>query len=146
MGAMMVGFGLVFFGSQAKAPSGVFLPDYPRKTATIKGETFTLLVPKTTEERHRGLAAAPVLPDNYGMLFSGAGSIGIWMKDMRYAIDIIWLDTNGNVLLSMYRVQPETFPTVFQNPIGTDARFVVELVGGEAQRLGLKTGDTIELR
>ena len=122
------------------------LPDYPTKTATIQGEKYTILTTRTVQENRLGLGAVADLPDNYGMSFFGSGKIGIWMKGMKYSIDIIWLDKDGRVIHIVHDAQPSSYPkTTFANPAGTDAHLVIELNTGEAKRLGLENGMKITL-
>lgn len=122
------------------------LPDYPRKTAVVSGEDFTLLAPQTLAERRLGLGAVSELPDHYGMIFPGDGRIGIWMKGMSYAIDIIWIDKDGVVLHVEHNAEPASYPkTTFSNPADTKAGYAIELNAGEAKRLNVQIGATITL-
>lgn len=122
------------------------LPNYPRKSAIIGKENFTLLETQTEEQHRLGLGAVNKLPKDHGMLFSGSGTMGIWMKGMKYSIDIIWLDKNGTVLHVEHSVHPKTYPKTFTNPPGSFAVNVVELNAGVAKQLGLKNGDKITIR
>lgn len=120
------------------------LPDYPRIGVKIGAEDFTILETKKGKESSLGLGAVPELPKNYGMLFGGRGSIGIWMKGMNYPIDIIWIDENWEVIHIAHDVKPSSYPTVFTNPKGTNAWYVIEIGAGEVRRLGLDMGDKIK--
>lgn len=122
------------------------LPDYPHKIAVIGNETYTLLAPRTAKERQLGLGAVPALPAHYGMLFPGFGTIGIWMKGMKYSIDILWIDARGTVVHIEHDVDPSTYPKTFTNPKDTDARYVIELQAGEAKRLGLKNDSSVTFK
>lgn len=123
------------------------LPDYPRRIATMNNHRITLLETRTPQENALGLGAVPQLPRDYGMLFSGKGSMPIWMKGMRYPIDIIWLNTDNQIIHIVPDAQPSSYPeTTFTNSVGTDARWVIELNAGLADQIGLKLGDQVELK
>ncbi|MCB9820212.1 DUF192 domain-containing protein [Candidatus Nomurabacteria bacterium] len=126
--------------------SGSKLPNYPRVEATIANEKFTLLAPQTTKERQRGLSAVAKLPSGYGMLFPGHKYIRIWMKDMKYPIDIVWIDKDGKVIHIVDNARPSSYPkTTFVNPENTAAKYAIELNSGEAKRLGLGSTSTIDM-
>ncbi len=132
--------------NRTDTPDSLGLPDYPTTSLVANGDTYTLLVPRNAQERQLGLGAVAKLPENYGMLFEGSGQIGIWMKGMGYAIDIIWLDGNNRVIHIVHNAQPDSYPeTVYYNPSDTDAKMVVELNSGEAKRLGIEIGTILEL-
>ncbi len=122
------------------------LPDYPRKTGTINGQQLTLLETQTAEERALGLGVVEKLPKNHGMIFPGQKLISIWMKGMKFPIDIIWLDKDNRVIHTVRDARPESYPqTTFINPKGTDARMVIELNTGDIERLNIKNGDVFEI-
>lgn len=135
-------------GSEGGALSeDVDLPDYPRIEATIGSEKFTPLQTRDIKENRLGLGAVPVLPKNYGMTISGKDRIGVWMKGMKYPIDIIWIDKDGRVIHIVHDAQPSSYPkTTYYNPIGTYADLVVEIGAGEAKRLNLENGAKISLK
>ncbi len=149
--AILILIGIFAWPNKAKAPeqakleqSQSNLPNYPTKTVTISGEKFTIMLPKKGQEQHLGLGAVSKLPQNYGMMFTGDGSIGIWMKGMSYPIDIIWLDESDAVIHIVENAEPSSYPkTTFINPSPTIAKSVIELNTGEAKRLGLQIGSKI---
>jgi uncharacterized protein len=48
----------------------------------------------------------------------------IWMKDMRFPIDIIWMDENFRVIHFEKNIEPVTFPKIFRP--NSPARYVLE--------------------
>ena len=89
--------------------------------------TLTVEVADTPSARVRGLSGRAALPANRGLLFDFKrdGRHGIWMKDMRFAIDIIWLDHDARVVDVKRGARPETFPEVYRPKRA--ARYVLEL-------------------
>ena len=98
-----------------------------------------LEVVDTPESRTLGLSGRENLPAGSGMLFDfeRASNYCIWMKDMRFDIDIIWLDESGKVLKQMSEVSPSTYPASY---CATGTRYVIELPAGEARRNSISEG------
>ncbi|MCH8049079.1 DUF192 domain-containing protein, partial [Patescibacteria group bacterium] len=69
----------------------------------------------TQEKREKGLSNRESLQENRGMLFlfEKPGRYGFWMKEMNFAIDIIWIDKDKSVTEITKNVDPKTFPKVF---------------------------------
>ena len=70
--------------------------------ATLRTSETTVraFIADSDVERKRGLSGRPNLVDGTGMLFvfKESGEHGIWMKDMRFPIDILWLDERLRVV------------------------------------------------
>ena len=69
----------------------------PTATSLFIGDAKIYIeIAKTTAELTRGLSGRPTLAENSGLffIFPNSGIHGIWMKDMDFPIDIIWLDEN----------------------------------------------------
>lgn len=83
-------------------------------------------IANTEEERKLGLSNTKPLKDLQGklFLFDKEGFYGMWMKDMNYPIDIIWVNNDLEIVHIEENVSPETYPKVF----GPDepARYVLE--------------------
>lgn len=149
IGLLLVGSGL-YVGLRQALPvlSPTALPNYPIRQINIGSETFSVLITQTQKERELGLGAVRILPKHHGMLFefSEGGEVGIWMKGMRYPIDILWLDARMHVIHIERSVEPSSYPAeIFKNPPGTSAHFVLEVNADEAARLGVKNGQHIDL-
>ncbi len=94
----------------------------------------------TPEERTLGLSHRESLCDTCGMLFvfPHDGPHSIWMKDMYFSIDILWLDAGKQVVHLAEDVSPESFPGTFTSPF--PARYVLEVPAGFARRFGVSVG------
>ncbi len=90
-----------------------------------------------------GLGGRAGISANAAMLFvfSESERYGFWMKDMRFSIDMIWLDENKNVVFIKDNVSPATFPEVFMP--NAPARYVLEVNAGFAKENGVKIGSKI---
>lgn len=93
----------------------------------LSEDTCLILERATTPEaRERGLSGRGSLPPDRAMLFvfENDAQHSIWMKDMRFSIDIVWLDSEKRVIHQELNVSPSTYPTSFQPE--TNARYVLE--------------------
>lgn len=93
-------------------------------------KTFEVTVVNTPETRARGLSGSGPLAANEGMLFvfERDGAHAIWMKDMRFSIDIVWISRFGSVVHVERNVHPNTYPKSFASP--KPARYVLEIPAG----------------
>ncbi len=119
---------------------------YPdTKTMMVGGVTVEASVAKTWPERIKGLSDTPFLPENYVKLFifDSPGLHSIWMKDMNYAIDIIWADEDLKIVDFKENATPESYPESFLPE--QLALYVIETVSGFVADKDIKIGDDIEL-
>jgi uncharacterized membrane protein (UPF0127 family) len=64
----------------------------------------------------------------------------MWMKNTYVELDMLFIRTDGRVLKIIERAHPLSEELLSS---GEPVSAVLELKGGEAQRLGLKPGDTV---
>ena len=118
-----------------------------RPTATLKsgGREYRLEIVSSPEARTEGLSGRRGMSPGQGMIFvfDTAATQCIWMKDMRFSLDIVWLDEEKRIVHLEHEVSPETYPQQFcpEQP----ARYVIELSAGEAVRAGLRVGQTLSI-
>jgi len=117
-----------------------------RKTipAVIEGREFLLEVADTPKSRERGLSIREPLCANCGMLFvfDHPGTYSIWMKNMFFPIDVLWLDENKKVIHIVDNMSPESFPQTFTSE--SPARYILEIQSGARRDLELEIGSEIE--
>ena len=75
------------------------------------------------------------------MVFDSNDMHGIWMKDMKFPLDLVWLDSSKKVVYIVKNAPPET-PTKTVYVPKDPALYVIELPAGSVQKAGIKTGDT----
>ena len=112
------------------------------------GTRVRVEVAATGAARARGLMFRERLGEDEGMLFTfdRPGRYGFWMKNVRVALDIIWLDAAGRVVWIVEFAPPcQAEPCPVYAPL-IDASFVVELTGGFARRHGVARGDAVTIR
>ena len=127
------------------------LTDIKRKSEVkINNQTVVVDVVKTEKDRERGLAGRDDLGINEGMLFlfENPGNHGIWMKGMKFSIDIIWI--NGSEIVGFEKnVKPEPGIsseelTVYYPPEAVNK--ILELKAGRANLLRVRVGDEVKIR
>ena len=109
----------------------------------IGSTTVQASIADSLPERIKGLSDTPYLPDGIVKLFAfGAeGEHSIWMKDMNYAIDIIWVAKTGQIVHIKQNVAPETYPESFASP--KRAWYVIETPAGFVKKSGIMVGDEV---
>jgi len=109
-------------------------------TVQIGSQLVSVSIADTDAERAQGLSGTSSLADDQGMLFifTQSEKWPIWMKDMNYSIDVVWLDQNRMVVDVDANVSPETYPQDFVPR--ASARYVLELPAGYAARHGIGIG------
>lgn len=139
--------GLALVAALAGATALYYWPDssMPARTITIGSSTVMVDVADTPALRQLGLSGRPSLSDGEGMLFvfEEDGRWAIWMKDMLFSIDILWLDAQGRVVSIAEDVSPETYPQSFTP--SEPARYVLEIPAGSVARYGIAEGGQIML-
>lgn len=103
---------------------------------------------QTPQQRGRGLMFRDSLEEKAAMLFifDASGLHGIWMKNMKMSLDILWLDSEKRIV-----DLKEHIPACTQDPCTVyepvhPASYVLELKAGAVSRTGLKAGDTMVLK
>lgn len=111
---------------------------------TIGGRTYDVLLAKTPAELERGLSGTKELGRDQAMLFVFPESKewSIWMKDMNYSIDIVWVDTGNRVVHLVENAQPSSYPTQKFRP-DKPAKYVIELNSGMIKEAGIKVNDHV---
>jgi uncharacterized membrane protein (UPF0127 family) len=137
--AILLGGSFFFF---LKEPAS---PKYQQQTneiaITIGNTEVHADVADTDAERIQGLSGRESLEEGRGMLFifDTEARHGIWMKDMNFPLDIVWLDAGKRVIWVEKNVSPDTYPNAFYPK--EPAKYVLELPSGSTERLSFDTGD-----
>ncbi|PJE75774.1 hypothetical protein COV04_02420 [Candidatus Uhrbacteria bacterium CG10_big_fil_rev_8_21_14_0_10_48_11] len=121
-------FALLLTGSYFISRCSV--PKLQTGTILLLGTEISVQVVSRNQELARGLSGRAELANNSGMffIFSTDDRWGIWMKAMRFPIDIVWLSSDLKVVDIKTEVRPDTYPAVFKP--ATAARYVLELPSG----------------
>jgi len=118
----------------------------PLTIITANGEKrFSVEVALSAEDKALGLMFRTALADDSGMLFvyETDSVITMWMKNTYIPLDMVFIRADG--VVAQIAVMTEPFSEEIVSSQGP-ARYVLELAGGAAARLGLKVGDKVRHR
>lgn len=119
---------------------------YPVTQPVVIGSTTVAAsVADTLPERIKGLSDTPYLPEGVVKLFvfGANGPHSIWMKDMEYSLDIIWVEKSGAIVHIEENVAPETYPAQsFSSPV--PAWYVIEANAGFVAKNDITIGTIVK--
>ena len=137
LGALFLVAGLV---SSAGAESGALEP------LTIEtgagAHAIAVEVARTAEERRLGLMHRTALAPDRGMLFDfgRVRPVTMWMKNTLISLDMFFADSGGRIVAIAERTTPLSETRIRS---GRPVRYVLEMAGGSAARLGIGPGDRL---
>jgi uncharacterized membrane protein (UPF0127 family) len=116
------------------------------KKVTIAGKVFKLELADTDSKRADGLSQRDNIPSDGGMFFdfNTDGDWRMWMLQMRFPIDIVWLANDGKVVGIKNSAQPGEYPEIYRAE--QLSRYAIEVQAGTAKQLDLKEGDTVQIK
>ena len=125
-----------------------FYPQYKKTSISINGFKVLLALASTDEQRIKGLSGLEKLNESEGMLFlfDQPSKQGFWMNEMKFPIDIIWLDSNSRVVHIEKNLKPCTlFMACHVYSPQVDSLYVLELRSGFTNDHSINNGTKINL-
>lgn len=127
-----------------------FFMSAKKGSVRINNVTISVEVANSPQLREKGLSGRKSLAENKGMLFvfDTPDYHRFWMKDMKFPLDIIFLNDTKVVTLYENVPSPVSQEENANPPIYTStapANRVLELPAGSANKLGLKQGDDVAI-
>jgi uncharacterized membrane protein (UPF0127 family) len=124
---------------------------YNKKEITVGEKSILVEVVDNNETRAKGLSGREGLGEDEGMFFVFENQDvkpAFWMKDMKFAIDIIWIN-DGKVAQITKGVPPPESDTpdsklpyyIPDSPID----YVIEVVSGFSEKSQIKEGTSVDL-
>jgi uncharacterized membrane protein (UPF0127 family) len=138
--AGVIALGCAVAVSRAPAAPGVIPLKMP------SGKVFQTELMIEDEDRAMGLMFRPSLPADRALLFvfDNVDFHGIWMKNCKFPIDIVWLDEGRRVVHVTPNVPPcKADPCPSYQPM-RKAAYVIEMNAGAAKREKLALGSLVE--
>lgn len=111
----------------------------------IGDHKLTVEIADTTSKWTLGLMYREFIADDFGMLFVSdyEDYRSFWMKNCKIHLDIIFLDSNKQVINIHHNVPPCEADPCPGYPSERPAQYVLELRANRAKELNLKPGDRI---
>ncbi|MGH9889446.1 MAG: DUF192 domain-containing protein [bacterium] len=110
------------------------------------GKVFQTEVMVSDEDRAMGVMFRPSLPADRALLFvfEGLDFHGIWMKNCRFPIDVVWLDENRETVHIAAAIPPcKKEPCPVYQPLRR-AAYVIEMNAGQAKNNKIKIGAKVD--
>ena len=114
----------------------------------INDATYLLEIADTAQLQQQGLSDRASLPIDHGMLFvfPQKSRQAFWMKDMHFALDMIWIDEDTIVDITENvpaPLSPNDKLPIYQPKVAVDK--VLEINAGEVKRNRIYVGQVIKL-
>jgi uncharacterized membrane protein (UPF0127 family) len=122
-------------------------PPLPTASVVLAGRVSVVAeLARRPEEQILGLSNRSALVPGRGMLFlyERPQPVGIWMKDMRFSLDILWIREGRIVKIEKHA--PPLVPGGAERVYTATADLVLEVPAGFADREKIRLGDTARVR
>lgn len=131
--------------SRSVSPCAFKIAENPDSLPVRLTKCISLETARTNSALILGLSGRESMPRDHGMLFifDIPGKQCMWMKDMHFSLDMVWLDEKHRIVHIEKDLQPETYPKSFCSP--KPAKYVVEVNSGIATQAGLQEGQQLNL-
>ena len=137
---ILLAFAIMLLAGSASAQSG----EVRKIEIASRSGTHSFLVELAVDDnqRARGLMYRKELPEGRGMLFDfqREQDVSFWMKNTYIPLDMIFIRANGTVRRIAANTEPLSERMV---PAGGPVRYVLEVIGGTARKLGIEPGDRV---
>ena len=131
-------------------PADIYAPSSPESshlspTLSINNKIIEIDIADTPSKAQKGLSGRESLGENSGMLFifSNEQIPSFWMKDMRFAIDIIWINKNWEISQITQNIKPDSYPQTFSPK--DEIMYVLEVNAGWSKKNNIAPGDLATL-
>lgn len=143
LSAIFVSAILIFvWGGKAQNCNAIYHND---KTIRVGSKQLKTEIVSTYFQEQTGLSGRACIAQDQAMLFD-FGSLGyypIWMKNMHFPVDMVWVNNDKQVVKLETNVFPFSYPKKFVNT--QLARYVLELKSGQIRSLGIEEGTILNL-
>lgn len=147
--AIIVGVaGMISLPSDVKLES----VEFPRGMIKLDDVVLEVQIADTDPRRARGLMFQEQLPFDQGMLlvFDSPGKLSIWMLNMQFPLDMLWIDGNGTVVYIEKNVLPcktavETVTCPSYKGGDKEAQYVLEVTAGFIDKNNITIDSILEI-
>lgn len=135
--------GLVLVQNYLKEGNVSFFKKTP--IITINNQKFKVTIASSQQEKEVGLSETKSLSENQGMifLFEKPDYYSFWMKNMKFPIDIIYInnDTIVTIKNNVPLIKTQENPTIYSSTQPADK--VLEIQAGFSEKYKFKNGDKV---
>ena len=142
------GFSTFNFFSQTASTQEAKPQNRKETLIRIKDLSITAKIAANSKDRQKGLSKLESLPLDQGELFvfDKSDKYEIWMKDMKFAIDIIWIDQDKRIVDIASNIPPEPGKKdqeLQRYQPKQEAKYILEINAGLASLHNLQVGDQL---
>jgi hypothetical protein len=126
--------------------------EFPQGIVKIDDVMLKVQIADTKPLQTRGLMFQETLPYDQGMLFifEDEGIRSMWMLNMQFSLDVLWIDAQGNIVHIEKDTQPcksalETMTCTFANGNGEEAKYVLEVTAGFVDKFNITQNSKLEI-
>jgi len=113
---------------------------------TIDNQSFNVSIANSEKDREIGLSETKSLDQNQGMLFlfNNPGYYSFWMKNMKFPIDIIFINNDQIVTIhdNAQIIKAQENPMLYTPTQSSDK--VLEIQAGISEKYNFKIGDKVK--
>ena len=126
--------------------------EFPWGTIMVDDVPLQVQIADSEPRRIRGLMFQEQLPNDQGMIFvfEQPGLYSLWMLNMQFSLDIIWIDGDGKVVHIEKNVPPcktvvESVTCPSYNGGDNDAQYILEATTGFVDKNNITTESIMEI-
>lgn len=121
-----------------------------QETAFSQGNDLRVEVVNTPASTAQGLSGRDEIgQDGMLFIFPDSSMRNFWMKEMKFDLDIVWINGNQVIKISKGVLRPDPDTPVENLPLissGQPTDKVLELNSGDADRLNIQVGNVVVLK
>ena len=116
---------------------------YKTQKISINWNTFTLYIADNNFKIKKWLSIFKNIKKNQGMIFifPDTNYYGFWMKNMKFDIDLLWINKNWKIVWYINNFKKETYPKIFFP--AKKIKYVIELNNQAIEKYNIKTWNLI---
>jgi len=122
---------------------------YEHRGLSINGKSFSALVADSFSKRMIGLMFRKKLNKRECMLFifGSEGDQAIWMRNMLFPIDVVWLDSKMRVVDTVQSIKPcKSILSCKEYHPRRAAKYIIEMVSGSVKANGINSRSRISVQ
>jgi uncharacterized membrane protein (UPF0127 family) len=125
--------------------------EFPRGTIKVDDTVLEVQIADTEPRRVRGLMFQDQLPYDQGMIFvfNEPGVYSLWMLNMQFPLDMIWFDSDGDIVHIEENIPPCKTPTEIMGcqsivPSG-EAKYILEVTSGFIEEFNITKDSKLDI-